>query len=56
MDLCAFLLEQEGIAAVPGEAFGSPRHIRISYATSMANLKEAVARLGRAFKALSDIN
>jgi aspartate aminotransferase len=52
LDVCSFLLEEEGIAAVPGEAFGSHRHIRISYATSMANLEEAVARLARAAKKL----
>ncbi len=52
MDVCSFLLEEEGIAAVPGEAFGSHRHIRISYATAMANLEEAVARLARASKKL----
>lgn len=49
-DLCAAFLEEEGIAMVPGEAFGSAKHLRISYATSMANLQEAMARLRRALK------
>lgn len=40
-----FLLNKAGIAAVPGTAFGSPGHIRISYATSMSVLEEATARL-----------
>lgn len=40
-----FLLEKAGIAVVPGSAFGVSGHIRISYATSMDNLKNAVARI-----------
>jgi aspartate aminotransferase len=56
MDLCAVLLEEEGIAAVPGEAFGSHRHLRISYATSMANLEDAVARTRRVLKKLGATN
>ncbi len=45
MDLCEFLLEQAGVAVVPGEAFGSNQHVRISYATSMQNLEQAVNRI-----------
>ncbi|WP_277555568.1 pyridoxal phosphate-dependent aminotransferase [Halobaculum limi] len=43
------LLEAEGVAAVPGTAFGSggEGHIRISYATGLDDLKEAMARLER---------
>lgn len=52
MGLCAYLLEEEGVAVVPGEAFGSSQHVRISYATSMGNLEEAVLRLNRAFARL----
>ena len=40
-----YLLNQEGVAVVPGTAFGSPGYMRISYATSMNTLKEAIARL-----------
>ncbi len=47
MDLCNYLLEEGGVAVVPGEAFGTSEHIRISYATSMENLKEAVSRMRR---------
>jgi aspartate aminotransferase len=32
---------------VPGSAFGAPRHLRLSYATSEAVLEEALARLER---------
>ena len=45
MDLCNYLLEKVGVALVPGEAFGTTEHVRISYATSMANLEEAVSRM-----------
>jgi len=45
MDFCAKLLEQEKVAAVPGIAFGADEYIRISYATSMENLKKGLERL-----------
>jgi len=38
VDLAAQLLENYGVAVVPGEAFGMPGHIRISYAVSEDNL------------------
>ena len=38
VDLAAQLLEYYGVAVVPGEAFGMPGHIRISYAVSEDNL------------------
>ncbi|MBF0619963.1 MAG: aminotransferase class I/II-fold pyridoxal phosphate-dependent enzyme [Candidatus Omnitrophica bacterium] len=43
------LLEKEKVALVPGNAFGShcADHVRISYASSYDNLKEAVARMKR---------
>jgi hypothetical protein len=39
-DFCAKLLEQEKVAAVPGIAFGADDYIRLSYATSMANIEK----------------
>jgi len=39
------LLEEKLIATVPGEDFGVDNYIRISYATSIENLKEAVERI-----------
>lgn len=48
--LCQMLIEHAGVALVGGEAFGSPRHVRISYANSMANLREAMSRLRGAFE------
>jgi len=42
------LLTEAGVALVPGSAFGAPGHMRLSFATSMENLKEAVSRLKKA--------
>ncbi len=43
--LSDYLLSEEHIAVVPGSAFGAPGHIRLSFATSLENLQEAVKRL-----------
>ena len=56
MDFCSFLLPEAGIAFVPGEAFGSSRNVRISYATSMENLRETISRLTRALVQLRNKN
>ncbi len=45
------LLEKAEVALVPGSAFGTPGHMRLSYATSQEALDEAIARLGRALGA-----
>lgn len=44
-ELCNYLVENGGVALVPGEAFGSHEHVRLSYATSLENLHEAVGRI-----------
>ena len=44
-DFCAKLLDQEKVAAVPGVAFGADDYLRISYATSMANIEKGLDRL-----------
>jgi aspartate aminotransferase len=44
-DFCARLLEEEKVAAVPGIAFGADDYLRISYATSMANIEKGLDRL-----------
>lgn len=44
-DLCMYLLEEHGLAAVPGDAFGEPNGMRLSYAASMDELREAMNRL-----------
>jgi len=46
-DFCARLLEAEKVAAVPGIAFGADDYIRLSYATSMANIEKGLERLER---------
>jgi aspartate aminotransferase len=43
------LLERELVAVVPGEAFGAPGYIRISYATSVERIDEGLRRLHRFF-------
>lgn len=40
-----FLLNEAEVAVIPGSAFGTSGYMRLSYATSMENLKEAVARI-----------
>ena len=47
-DFCAWLLESANVAMIPGAAFGLPGYFRISYATSEAELKEALARIATA--------
>jgi aspartate aminotransferase len=50
--LATHLLRHAGLAVVPGEGFGAPAHIRISYAASQPILQEGLARLARALAAL----
>jgi aspartate aminotransferase len=47
MQLAGKLLEDAHVAAVPGEAFGTDRHIRISYAASMPDLERGLDRIHR---------
>ena len=47
---CEFLLDEAGVAVVPGVAFGMEGHFRISYATSEEVLKEAGRRISKACK------
>jgi aspartate aminotransferase len=44
-DFTAALLESEGVALVHGEGFGLPGHFRISYASDIADLREACLRI-----------
>ena len=50
--LAAYLLDQAGIATVPGSAFGTPNHLRLSFATSEANLSLALEKLRNALASL----
>ena len=47
-DMSMFLLEEALVATVTGEAFGNPNCIRISYAASEQNIKEAIKRIKEA--------
>lgn len=51
-DLCMYLLDKAHVALVPGSAFGNPRCIRISYATSNEKLIDACNRIAEALNAL----
>jgi aspartate aminotransferase len=50
LEFADYLLQEAGIAVVPGSAFGTPDYIRISYATSMKNLQEAMRRMKTALE------
>ena len=52
-DLALYLLEEARVAVVPGSAFGDDDHIRLSYATSMENLKKGAQRIAAALAKLS---
>ena len=47
-DFSMFLLEEANVATVTGDAFGAPTCLRISYAASEAQLREAIARIKKA--------
>jgi len=44
-DLSCFLLEKAGVATVPGEVFGTPQHIRISYAVADSDIREGFQKI-----------
>jgi aspartate aminotransferase len=47
---CEYLLESKGVAVVPGSAFGAEGYFRISFATSLNNLKNALLRIKQAIE------
>ncbi len=51
-DLAMYLLRHAGVAVVPGEGFGAPAHVRLSYAAPRPALEEGFARVARALAAL----
>ncbi len=51
--LAEYLLETARVAIVPGEAFGGPGHIRLSFASPEKDLLTGIARIGEALTALS---
>ncbi|MAN23296.1 MAG: aspartate aminotransferase [Gemmatimonadetes bacterium] len=52
VDLCKYLLEEGRVACVPGVGFGTEEHIRLSYATSMNVIEDAMDRIENALKKL----
>jgi aspartate aminotransferase len=46
-EFCAHLLEDEGLALVPGDAFGMNNWVRMSFAASNADLEDGFTRLER---------
>ena len=44
---CTYLLEKEGLAIVPGSAFGREGYVRFSYAASMETLAAAAERFAK---------
>ncbi len=51
-DVAARLLREAHVATVPGEGFGTGEHIRVSYATSKAELDRGLERMRKFFAAL----
>lgn len=45
MDLAAYMLDSQGVSLVPGSAFGMDPYVRISFATSMEDLEQAIKRI-----------
>lgn len=51
-DLCMYLLDHAHVALTPGSAFGAPSYIRLSYAASEDQIREAVGRIKKALQEL----
>jgi aspartate aminotransferase len=52
IEISDFLLDVAKVAVVPGIEFGSDNHIRISYATSMSDIKEGMKRIKESLETL----
>jgi aspartate aminotransferase len=50
--LTQLLLEEHGVAVVPGSAFGQPGYLRLSFATSDGQIRAGVERMARGLQAL----
>ncbi|ODU54119.1 aspartate aminotransferase, partial [bacterium SCN 57-13] len=53
LEMAAFLLEEAKVATVPGSVFEGAGHLRLSYATSRANIEKGAARIAEALKKLA---
>ena len=54
MQFCERLLQDQGVALVPGEAFGDPRWVRLSYAASDKALESGLGRIADFARALEN--
>jgi aspartate aminotransferase len=52
-ELASRLLQEAHLVAVPGEAFGTQEHIRLSYAVAHNDIDEGVVRMKKFFSSLS---
>lgn len=52
-DFCQTLLEKYFVATVPGEEFGNPGYMRLSFATSMEKMSEAIGRMKQMIAAMA---
>src|SRR5262249_47342749 len=52
VDLADYLLEEFGVATVPGSAFGKEGYLRLSYGVSDADLEEGIRRIGEGLSQL----
>ncbi len=52
VELASYLLDDAKVAVVPGSAFGAEGYIRMSYATSMDNIREGLRRISESLKKL----
>ena len=48
VELAEFFLQEAGVALVPGSAFGAPGYLRLSFATSLEALQDALGRMKKA--------
>ncbi len=55
VDLARYLLEKAHVAVVPGAAFGADSYVRISYATSLEQLREGLKRFREGLAALRSL-
>ncbi len=53
MEVSIYLLEKAQVALVPGSAFGAEEYLRISYATSLDNLKKGIERIRKALEEIA---
>lgn len=52
-EMCDWLMESHGVTTVPGTAFGAPNSIRLSFATSEAELEKALSRIANGLSELA---